>query len=91
MTQTFPEMEHRSNITVQASIAAVEKRPMLLSEWNEYGLQLFHSPAYLMTTAYACLNDWDGLIIYCYHTDDHLRPKRRMQVLVLWIVTVIPP
>jgi hypothetical protein len=45
MTQTFPEMEHRSNITVQAvSIAAVENRPMILSELNEYGLQLFHSP-----------------------------------------------
>lgn len=81
MTQTFPEMEHRSNITVQASIAAVENRPMLLSEWNEYGLQLFHSPAYLMTTAYACLNDWDGLIIYCYHTDDHLRPEAADAVL----------
>lgn len=81
MTQTFPEMEHRSNITVQASIAAVEKRPMILSEWNEYGLQLFHSPAYLMTTAYACLNDWDGLIIYCYHTDDHLRPEAADKIL----------
>ena len=82
-TETFPEMEHRSNITVQASIAAVEKRPMILSEWNEYGLQLFHAPAYLMTTAYACLNDWDGLIIYCYHTDDHLRPEAADQVLDL--------
>lgn len=82
-TETFPEMEHRSNITVQASIAAVEKRPMILSEWNEYGLQLFHAPAYLMTAAYACLNDWDGLIIYCYHTDDHLRPEAADQVLDL--------
>lgn len=81
LTQTFPEMEHRSNITVQASISAVEKRPMILSEWNEYGLQLFHSPAYLMTTAYACLNDWDGLIVYCYHTDDHLRPEAADKVL----------
>lgn len=83
LTETFPEMEHRSNITVQASIAAVERRPMILSEWNEYGLQLFHAPAYLMTTAYACLNDWDGLIIYCYHTDDHLRPEAADKVLDL--------
>ena len=82
-TETFPETEHRSNITVQASIAAIEKRPMILSEWNEYGLQLFHAPAYLMTTAYACLNDWDGLIIYCYHTDDHLRPEAADPILDL--------
>lgn len=34
-----------------------------------------------MTTAYACLNDWDGLIIYCYHTDDHLRPEAADAVL----------
>ena len=25
-----------------------------------------------MTAAYACLNDWDGLIVYCYHTSDML-------------------
>lgn len=53
-----------------ASVAAVAGKPFLLSEWNEYGLHPFHSTAYLSTVAYACLNDWDGLILYCHHTSE---------------------
>lgn len=68
--QTFPGLEPRSNLTVQASCAAVEGKPFLLTEWNEYGEFPFHSSAYMMTVAYACLNDWDALLLYCYHTCD---------------------
>jgi hypothetical protein len=50
--------------------AAAQGKPFLLSEWNEYGLHPFHSTAYLSTIAYACLNDWDGLILYCHHTSE---------------------
>ena len=50
------------------SIAAVEGKPFLLSEWNEYGLNPFHSTSFMHTVAYACLNDWDGLILYNYQT-----------------------
>lgn len=53
-----------------ASTAAVAEKPFVLSEWNEYGLHPFHSTAYMSTIAYACLNDWDGLILYCHHTSE---------------------
>ena len=53
-----------------ASVAIVSGKPFMLSEWNEYGLHPFHSTAYVHTVAYACLNDWDGLILYNYHTSE---------------------
>lgn len=53
-----------------ASVAIVEGKPFMLSEWNEYGLHPFHSTAFLQTIAYACLNDWDGLILYNHHTSE---------------------
>lgn len=54
-----------------ASVAVVAGKPFMLSEWNEYGEHPFHSTAYLQTIAYACLNDWDGLILYNHHTSEH--------------------
>lgn len=54
-----------------ASVAIVDGKPFMLSEWNEYGLHPFHSTAFLQTIAYACLNDWDGLILYNHHTSEH--------------------
>lgn len=53
-----------------ASVAIVEGKPFMLSEWNEYGEHPFHSTAFLQTIAYACLNDWDGLILYNHHTSE---------------------
>ena len=53
-----------------ASVAIVEGKPFMLSEWNEYGEHPFHSTAYAHTIAYACLNDWDGLILYNHHTSE---------------------
>lgn len=72
LTQTRPGMEPRGNLTVQASLAVLRGKPFVLSEWNEYGEEPFHSSCPLMTTAYACLNDWDGLIPYAYHISDTL-------------------
>ena len=54
-----------------ASVAIVQGKPFMLSEWNEYGLHPFHSTAFVHTVAYACLNDWDGLILYNYNTSEH--------------------
>lgn len=54
-----------------ASVAIVKGKPFMLSEWNEYGLHPFHSTALVQTAAYACLNDWDGLILYNHHTSVH--------------------
>lgn len=54
-----------------ASVAIVQGKPFMLSEWNEYALHPFHSTAFVHTVAYACLNDWDGLILYNYNTSEH--------------------
>ena len=54
-----------------ASVAIVKGKPFMLSEWNEYGEHPFHSTAFVHTVAYACLNDWDGLILYNHHTSEH--------------------
>lgn len=54
-----------------ASVAVVGGKPFMLSEWNEYGEHPFHSTAFVHTVAYACLNDWDGLILYNHHTSEH--------------------
>lgn len=53
-----------------ASVAIVGGKPFMLSEWNEYALHPFHSTAFVHTVAYACLNDWDGLILYNYNTSE---------------------
>lgn len=53
-----------------ASVAIVKGKPFVLSEWNEYGEHPFHSTAFVHTIAYACLNDWDGLILYNFHTSE---------------------
>ncbi len=54
-----------------ASVAIQGGKPFVISEWNEYGLHPFHSTASVQTVAYACLNDWDGLILYNYQTSEH--------------------
>lgn len=54
-----------------ASVAIQGGKPFVISEWNEYGLHPFHSTAFVQTVAYACLNDWDGLILYNYQTSEH--------------------
>ena len=54
-----------------ASVAIVGGKPFMLSEWNEYGVHPFHSTAFVHTIAYACLNDWDGLILYNHHTSEN--------------------
>lgn len=51
--------------------AVIQGKPFMLSEWNEYGLHPFHSTAFVHTVAYACLNDWDGLILYNHHTSEN--------------------
>lgn len=53
------------------SVAIVKGKPFMLSEWNEYGEHPFHSTAFVHTVAYACLNDWDGLILYNHHTSEN--------------------
>ena len=67
LTQTYPGFEPRSNLTAQASCAALSGKPFVMTEWNEYGEYPFHSTAFAMTAAYAAYQEWDGLILYAYH------------------------
>ena len=64
-----------------ASLAVVAGKPFLVSEWNEYGLHPFHSTAYVQTVAYACLNDWDGLLLYNHHTSEGLEDQPADEIL----------
>jgi hypothetical protein len=64
-----------------ASEAVVDKKPFMITEWNEYGLHPFHSTAFVNTIAYACLNDWDGLILYNYQTSENWDDQPADQIL----------
>ncbi len=59
-----------TSILSLGSVAVVHGKPFMITEWNEYGLHPFHSTAFVHTIAYACLNDWDGLILYNHHTTE---------------------
>ena len=59
-----------TSILSLGSVAIVRGKPFMITEWNEYGLHPFHSTAFVHTIAYACLNDWDGLILYNHHTTE---------------------
>ena len=67
-----------------ASVAVVGGKPFMLSEWNEYALHPFHSTAFVHTVAYACLNDWDGLILYNYNTSEHPDDEPADEVLTVF-------
>ena len=69
-----------------ASMAALEGKPFMLSEWNEYGLHPFHSTSLVHTVAYACLNDWDGLILYNHHTSEHWDDQPEDKILNIFDV-----
>ncbi len=67
-----------------ASVAVVAGKPFMISEWNEYGLHPFHSTAFIQTIAYACLNDWDGLILYNYNTSEHPEDEPDDEILTVF-------
>ena len=67
-----------------ASVAIVQGKPFMLSEWNEYALHPFHSTAFVHTIAYACLNDWDGLILYNYNTSERPDDEPADEVLTVF-------
>ena len=64
-----------------ASLAIVKGKPFMLSEWNEYGVHPFHSTAFVHTIAYACLNDWDGLLLYNHHTSEKLNDQAADEIV----------
>ena len=52
------------------SVSCVEGKPFMITEWNDYGMYPFRNASFVQMAAYACLNDWDGLILYNHHTSD---------------------
>lgn len=70
-----------TTILSMASEAVVDKKPFMITEWNEYGLHPFHSTSFVHTIAYACLNDWDGLILYNYQTSENWDDQPADQIL----------
>ena len=54
------------NIISRLSTAKVEGKPFLVSEWNACYPTKFRSDIILMLTAYANLQDWDGLLLFSY-------------------------
>lgn len=76
----------RTSLISLGSLAAVEGKPFVLSEWNEYGEHPFHTTAFVQTAAYACLNDWDGLILYCHHTSENWNDQPADEILNIFDV-----
>ncbi len=64
-------LSFKSNQIQSLAMAAVADKPFMVSEWNEYNANAFHSGFLPMGCAYMCLQDWDGMMIYSYcHGDD---------------------
>lgn len=74
----------RTSLLSLASTAVVAGKPFVMSEWNEYGAAPFHATAAVHTVAYACLNDWDGLILYCHHTSERWDDQPADEILNLF-------
>ncbi|MBE5758626.1 MAG: hypothetical protein E7332_01130 [Clostridiales bacterium] len=70
---TYSVFDTRDNhLLQQLAGGSVKGKPYIVNEWNEYGGMPFHSTAFLMQAAYACLQNWDGLMVYNFtHSDDH--------------------
>ena len=72
-TTTYPDYRVRDNhLLQQLASSCVSGKPFVVSEWNEYAGMPFHSTSFIAQAAYACLQDWDGLILYAYcHANDY--------------------
>lgn len=71
----------RTSLLSLGATAVVAGKPFVLSEWNEYGAYPFHSTAFVQMAAYACLNDWDGLILYAHHTSEKWNDQPAGEIL----------
>jgi len=59
-------LSFKSNQIQSLAMAALTDKPFIVSEWNEYNANAFHSSFMPMISSYMCLNDWDGMMIYSY-------------------------
>ncbi len=70
-----------TNMQTLGGTAVIQGKPYMFSEWNDYGLHPFRSTTFVHTVAYACLNDWDGLILYNHHTSEKLDDQPADEIL----------
>lgn len=60
------------NLVTRLNHDRVAGKPFMACEWNSlYGTD-FRSDALPMVAAYACLQDWDGMVLYAYHHADSM-------------------
>lgn len=83
-TTTYPVFDVRDgHMIAQLAGAALKDKPYVISEWLDCGATPFHSTSFLMQAAYACLQDWDGLILFCYCHGEEYRDLPCDQVKIL--------
>jgi hypothetical protein len=70
MVSTDPRQIHvkafAMNMITKLSIARVQGKPFVVTEWNVCWPTKFRADVMLMLSSYAALQDWDGLILFSF-------------------------
>ncbi len=65
--KTVVDSPFKLNLVTRLNHDRVAGKPFVAAEWNIlYGTE-FRSDALPFVAAYACLQDWDGMVLYAYH------------------------
>ncbi len=68
--KTVVDSPFKLNLVTRLNHDRVVGKPFMAAEWNIlYGTD-FRSDALPMVAAYACLQDWDGMVLYCYQHEN---------------------
>ena len=54
------------NVFSRLALAPSANKPFVVTEWNDTFPTGYYADAMLLTTAYASLNDWDGMMLFAY-------------------------
>lgn len=65
--QTVVDNAFKLNLVTRLNHDRVAGKPFIAGEWNILWGTQFRSDGLPMVAAYACLQDWDGMILYAYH------------------------
>jgi hypothetical protein len=65
--KTVVDSPFKLNLVTRLNHDRVSGKPFMAAEWNILYGSDFRSDALPMVAAYACLQDWDGLVLYAYH------------------------
>jgi len=70
--RTVVDSPFKLNLVTRLNHDRVAGKPFIAAEWNILWGTDFRSDALPMVAAYACLQDWDGMVLYAYHHADDL-------------------